>query len=126
MKFHLSFFLTRNKFILLVVFSLMNYSCYSFYGISKEELKQKDSTSVIKIEMQNKTEIKAEAKNIIIMDSLITILQGTEKKVLYSPDIKKISEQKPDPINTLFTTAWIIGIASLVIVIMIFSNFQLH
>jgi len=104
----------------------MNYSCYSFYGISKEELKQKDSTSVIKIEMQNKTEIKAEAKNIIIMDSLITILQGTEKKVLYSPDIKKISEQKPDPINTLFTTAWIIGIASLVIVIMIFSNFQLH
>ena len=115
MGFQKGFNLLRYKLPFLLILSFINYSCYSYYSISQEELQNKKPTDIVKIEMKNKNEFKAMTKNINInlQDSIVALVQGSEKKLLKLSEIKNFSEPKIDIFKTVLS---IVGIATFIFV----------
>jgi hypothetical protein len=65
--------------------------------------------------MNNKSEYKAMTKNINVnmQDSIVSVVQGSGKKLLKLSEIKNFSEPKIDIVKTLLS---IVGIATFIVV----------
>jgi len=99
----------------ILILSFINYSCYSYYEISQNDLQNKKPTDIVIIEMKNKNEIKVMTKdiNINMQDSLVALVQGSEKKLLKLSEIKNFSEPKIDIFKTVLS---MVGIAAFIVV----------
>ena len=100
---------------LILILSFINYSCYSYYEISQEDLQNKKPADIVKIEMKNKNEYKAMSKNINVnlQDSIVSLVQGSGKKLLKLSEIKNFSEPKIDIVKTVLS---MVGIAAFIVV----------
>jgi len=89
--------------ILLLIFSFINYSCYSYYEISQENLQRKNPNDLVKVELKNKTELEVKVKdmNISAQDSMLAIMQKSGRKLIRLSEIKQFSEPKFDPALTV-------------------------
>ena len=92
------FMFSNRNLVLLIIFSLINYSCYSYYEISQDNIQKKKPDDEIKIELKNKTEMEVKVKdmNFSAQDSMLAIIQKKGKKLIHLSDIKQFSEPKFD------------------------------
>jgi hypothetical protein len=95
--------------------------------ISQEKLQNKKPSDIVIIEMNNKSEYKAMSKNINVnmQDSIVSLVQGSGKKLLKLSEIKNFSEPKIDIFKTVLS---FVGIAAgiLVTVLLFYALFSGH
>jgi hypothetical protein len=89
--------------VILLLFSLINYSCYSYSEFSQENLQRKNPNDLVKVELKNKTELEAKVKdmNFSGKDSILAIMQKSGRKVIKLSEIKQFSEPKFDTALTI-------------------------
>jgi hypothetical protein len=87
--------------IILLIFSFINYSCYSYFEISPDKLLPRSPKAPVMFEMKNKDSIQTIIQNIKVEDDRILIVKDTSKVAIKFSDIEKISVEKFDFLKIL-------------------------
>ncbi len=107
--------ITKKHLIILLLFSFVNYSCYSYYEVSNADPKKASLSGVTKVELKNKKIIKLDEQDIMefLTDSSIYVKQGTKEEYFNLSEINKVYVTKFDLVSTLFASVGILFISVL-------------
>jgi len=108
--------ITKKHLIIFLVFSFVNYSCYSYYEIKDADPKKASLSGVTKVELKNKRIIELDEQEFIeyLTDTTIIVKQGSNEERFNLSEISKVYETRFDLVSTLFASAGVLFISVLI------------